>query len=385
MQIDPLRGSKILSERFTKSLDELALQDEMILVTCSGTIGNTCYVNATFRNAVGSPDILRIVANESEIPPGYLYIFLNSPLGNALIQQKTYGGVIQHIESHHVLDLLVPRIRSDVETAIHNLAKEASNLRVRANDLEDAARRRFHEEVLGISSDDIHWEHNNEHAFAVDVAQLEFKHHRLDAFHYIGYVADARLEHVVWDRLETLVTPSLPGMFKRPYVAKGGVPLLSGMDMYNAYPKPRIFISPQMPNLGKYRVRAGTILVQCSGQRYGLFGRPVILPTHLDNVAVSQHMVRIYPKNPSDRGFVYIWLSTGFGRRMLIKQSYGTSMGELSEQSILDTLAPACSEALRHSFEVDVAEICELRERANEFEDEAQHILLGELGWQPEM
>jgi hypothetical protein len=138
-------------------------------------------------------------------------------------------------------------------------------------------------------------------------------------------------------------------------------------------------ISRKMERLELYIVNTGTILVQNVGQRYGLFGRPSILPKHLDRCAVTQHMMRVYPKDSSDRGFVYIWLSIEVGRRLLLKQSFGTSMGVLFERSFEEMLAPDCSPELRHSFETDIQAMCEMRERANELEDQAHELLAKNL------
>jgi len=132
MQADPLGGAKLLSYRFTSNMDELALHKRMILVTCSGTIGNSVYVNENFRGAVGSPDLLRIVADPDKIPPGYLHAFLSSSLGKALIEQKTYGAVVPHIEAHHVTDLPIPRLDSATEERVHELIERAASLRVEA-------------------------------------------------------------------------------------------------------------------------------------------------------------------------------------------------------------------------------------------------------------
>ncbi|MCB1563882.1 MAG: hypothetical protein KDJ75_09935 [Alphaproteobacteria bacterium] len=381
LEADPLRGAKLLSNRFTASMDDLALRKKMILVTCSGTIGNATYVNENFKNAVGSPDLLRIIADPKSIPPGYLYAFINSKLGYSLIEQKTYGAVVKHIEAHHVYDLLVPRLSSTTEKEIHDLIEESSQHRVAANQELERVQKRFLNDVLGLEKNDLTWNHSNEHAFATGTAVLSMKHHRLDAFHYVGYVQEA--EDLLKDTvsLGELISPYQPPVFKRPYTDETGIPFLSGMDLYNAYPKPRLYISRKMPNLDRYLVEAGTILVQNVGQRYGLFGRPTILQKHLDGVSVTQHLMRVYPKDSRDRGFVYIWLSTEVGRRLLLKQSFGTSMGVLFEHSFREMPAPKCSAALRHSFESEVQAICDYRDKANELEDEAQSILLNALGW----
>jgi type I restriction enzyme, S subunit len=381
LEVDPLRGAKHLSYRFTSSMKELALSKRMILVTCSGTIGNAVYVNSNFKNGVGSPDLLRIVADPEKILPGYLYAFISSKLGSSLIGQKTYGAVVQHIEAHHLYDLYIPRLPSSIEKNIHDLIEESSQHRERANQELERVQKRFLLDVLDLNEDDLRWENGGEHAFATGTAVLSMKHYRLDGFHYVGYVQEAETYLKDTTPLGELISPYQPPIFKRPYTDETGIPFLSGMDLYNAYPKPRLYISRKMPNLNKYIVKAGTILVQNVGQRYGLFGRPTILQKHLDNASVTQHLMRVYPNNPNDKGFVYIWLSTEIGRRLLLKQSFGTSMGVLFEHSFSEMPVPKCSAELRHSFEPEIQTICDYRDKANELEDEAQAILLNALGW----
>jgi len=140
-----------------------------------------------------------------------------------------------------------------------------------------------------------------------------------------------------------------------------------------------MYISRKMARIEQYIVRSGTILVQNVGQRYGLFGRPTILPKHLDQCSVTQHLMRVYPKDVRDRGFVYTWLSTEVGRRLLLKQSFGTSMGVLFQRSFEEMPVPECISSLRHSFEADVQNICEMREKANGLEDQVQEIIIHAL------
>jgi type I restriction enzyme S subunit len=139
IRLKPLQGVKLLSRHQIENKNELVLRDKMILITCSGEIGNTVYVNANFLGSVGSPDLIRVVFNPHKISPGYLYAYLHSPLARMLIQQKTYGAVIPHIEAHHLYDLLIPRFNSDQEIYIDQLIEEASDLQVKANELEDQA------------------------------------------------------------------------------------------------------------------------------------------------------------------------------------------------------------------------------------------------------
>jgi hypothetical protein len=70
------------------------------------------------KDSVGSPDLLRILVKPGKILPGYLYTFLSSIIGKALIHQGIYGGVIQHIEIPYLNSLPIPRIDSNMEEQI---------------------------------------------------------------------------------------------------------------------------------------------------------------------------------------------------------------------------------------------------------------------------
>ena len=379
MQKADLSGLGFISRKYTSNLDTLRLHKGWILLSRSGTIGNLAYVRADMDGLIGSDDIIRIVADSKQILPGYLYAILCSPIIVSLIQQKTYGAVIPHIEAHHILDLPIPRLDPSQEEKIHQMIETASSIRVEPHIRLRQAQDRFYKQVLNLDPIELSWNCLNEHAFAVGTAQFDNQSHRLDGFHHVGYVGEAEQYLNKTIPLEKLVEAYQPSMFKRPYTDSNGIPFLSGIDLYNYYPKPHMYISRKMERLESYITESGTILVQNIGQRYGLFGRPTILPKHLDKVAVTQHLMRVFPKDPSDRGFVYIWLSTELGRRLLLKNSFGTSMGVLFERSFREMLCPDCSSDLRHSFEKDLVSIVSMQEQANELEDQAQSILANAL------
>lgn len=379
MQKADLSGLGYVSRKYTPDLDILRLHKGWILLSRSGSIGNLVYVRPDMDGLIGSDDIIRIVPNPQTILPGYLFAILSSSVMVGIIQQKTYGAVIPHIESHHVIDLPIPRLEPEQEEHIHQLIEQAAELRVQANQRLRQAQDRFYRQVLGIDLGEIHWQCRNEHAYATGIARVNSGLFRMDGFHYVGYVGEAEQKLGEAIPMGILVDPYQPSQFKRPYTGETGTPFLSGIDLFNSYPKARIYISSKMKDLEKYWVPSGTILVQSDGSRDGLIAHPTILPEHLNNCAVTQHMVRLYPKNVNDRGYVYIWLSTELGRRLLLKHSSGSVMGSLFERSFLEAKIPDCSQEVRHSFEPDLQNICGMRERANRLEDHAQSFLAGSL------
>ena len=133
VQLDPLSGCRYLSRKYTGNAKELALHPSMIIITCSGRIGETVLINDYFKGTIGSPDLLRVVPDPEKVLPGYLYAFLSSKVGKALITQHTYGSVIQHIESHHLYNLPIPVLEPSLYDKIGMLINQAVDLRSSAN------------------------------------------------------------------------------------------------------------------------------------------------------------------------------------------------------------------------------------------------------------
>lgn len=106
----------------------LAVQPGMTLISCSGTIGRMAYVRPDMVGMWSSQHIMKVVPNESRIPPGYLHAFLSSKYGVPLVVSGTYGAIIQHIEPEHIANLPVPRFGDALESRVHSKVDEAARL-----------------------------------------------------------------------------------------------------------------------------------------------------------------------------------------------------------------------------------------------------------------
>lgn len=130
-----------------KIKDELTIKQNMILVTCSGTIGNTVLVPKHWDNWAMTHDIIRLVPTSDLY--GYLYIWLQSEYCNAIIQSYAYGSVVQHIEKEHIKSCPVPILKNqDVQKQINDLALQANEKRYQAYLLEQEALKVLDEEVI---------------------------------------------------------------------------------------------------------------------------------------------------------------------------------------------------------------------------------------------
>jgi type I restriction enzyme M protein len=90
-----------------KMINQLYLSRGMILITDSGTIGRVIYATGYHDGAVGTNNLIRVVARDEALR-GYLYQFLSSKLGQDQLKANVYGAIVDHIEPEHVKHVLVP-------------------------------------------------------------------------------------------------------------------------------------------------------------------------------------------------------------------------------------------------------------------------------------
>ena len=148
LELDP-HDKKYLSfsQHSKKIKEELTIHNNMILITCSGTIGNIAIVPQHWDGYAMTHDIIRLIP-KYELA-GYIYVWLLSEYGRGLLQSKTYGSVVQHIEKEHLQTIPIPLLKNSVVQAqINDLALAANQKRYEAYLLEQKAIQIMDDEVI---------------------------------------------------------------------------------------------------------------------------------------------------------------------------------------------------------------------------------------------
>jgi len=368
MQYADLTVLPLLSKRDAHSnkLAHLELQPGMSLISCSGTIGKMAYSRRDMAGVWSSQDILKVVSDPDKISCGYLYAYLCSKFGIPLVASGTYGAIIQHLEPEHIADLPVPRLGDTLENEIHVLVEEASELRARASELINSATKRV---SALIGEEDHQWKARHESSFAFGSAKVSPVLHRLDAFHYVGYVGEGL--DLLGNRYTTLYEVAecfRPNMMKRIRVEKDGIPFLGGAELQTIHQEAEEQISLITRAVQQYVVSEGTVVFQCVGQRYGIFGRPHLVNSDLAGKAVTEAVMRIIPKDPADAGYLVAYFRTEVGRRCLLAYSAGTSIPVLQEIGANQTRVLWPDEDTRQDIAKLVVEGSELRAKASRLE-----------------
>lgn len=147
-ELTPSDMKYISSHCHSDRIDELTVHENMVLVTCSGTIGNTAMVLKHWHGWTMTHDIIRIVCNDKRIA-GYLYAWLSTEYGRALVSKYSYGAVVPHIEDHHLSQVHIPLLAEHEIREIGALVLDANEKRHQAFLLEEQAIKDFDAKVWG--------------------------------------------------------------------------------------------------------------------------------------------------------------------------------------------------------------------------------------------
>lgn len=119
----------------------------MILVTCSGTIGNITLVPKHWDKWAMTHDIIRLVT-EADMT-GYVYVWLKTDYASRIIKSFSYGSVVTHIEKEHLANVAIPLLKNQkTQQIINDLALKANQKRYEAYLLEKEALRVMDTEVI---------------------------------------------------------------------------------------------------------------------------------------------------------------------------------------------------------------------------------------------
>src|SRR5699024_1367447 len=119
------------------------VEENQILVTGFGTIGNTKLVNEIGAGVSFANNVCRIRVKNNDFPYGYIYAFMSSKYGRSQLNKNASGSVVRYIEAPGIKKTLIPLLSKEKQAEMHQLIVEAAELRVEANRLLEEASRKI--------------------------------------------------------------------------------------------------------------------------------------------------------------------------------------------------------------------------------------------------
>jgi type I restriction enzyme, S subunit len=370
---DPLQNCAYLSSRpgAIPGQDSLMLKPGTILVTASGIPGIAVYVNDLFLGTVGSPDLVRVLPDTAQVRPGYLYSFLSSPVGRGMLARGTYGGVIPHIEAEHIADLPIPRLAARVEEAIHERVEVAATKRVETNwKLREADLAYLALVELPEPPDDS----GRPRCFSANIDDGLL---RFDAPHYHPQAMWVRraLNAHPWKRTVGEITLQVFHPFRmniRYVEPEDGIPFINGGDIIDARPKPVKWISRRLYKDSPFVVKRGWSLATNAGT----IGFDAYVGRSLDGFTMAQHVTRFIPNEDEVLPeFLYAIIRSPFTRVQMRSLIYGSVVDTVLEGHMASMLTVCPDKDRQREVACLIGAAIELRDQANDLEDEAQAML----------
>lgn len=360
------------------------LGEKWTLITRSGTIGRMAYVRPNMAGLACSEHVLRVVPDESRIPPGYLYAFLSSKYGVPLVVSGTYGAIIQHIEPEHIADLPVPRLR-DIERHVHEIIDRSATAIAQYSKLICEARTRVLSAIDVKDPTSLEWFSDNKR-FGWPETCLTSESVR--AYNYDPR-AKRYLDHLAQIANDPLGELCDPNHFKGHIVFKRiesdpehGYCLVGQREAFQMRPEGRWISRRSVEGLGLI-VPPRTVLIPSHGTlgEFELYCRATYVTERTSGFAFSGDFYRCIPLPGKIRGgYLYAFLSTKVGFRLLRSMSTGGKQ-QYQHPSMLARLPiPRAGELLETEIANMVDEAARYYDLGLGYEDEARSIVENAIG-----
>lgn len=164
--------------------------------------------------------------------------------------------------------------------------------------------------------------------------------------------------------------------FKRVWVKNSDFPIFQPSTIVDIKPKPDGYISRRtQTDIDALRVHQGQILMTCSGT----IGKVSYVSNTLDNKIFSHDLLRISCKDEIDQGYIYAYLKSKIGNKILLTNSYGAVITHIEPEHLANIPIPDASFDIKKRIHTLIKESYQLRDKSNELIDNATQLLIDEL------
>jgi hypothetical protein len=362
------------------ALSYLEIEPGMTLISCSGfNAGRRAYVRPDMGNIWSSQDTIKVQPDVGKIKSGYLYAFLLSRFGEALVRGSVYGSAVKHIEPRHIAGLPVPRFGERVESEIHELVAESAQLRARHQSELVAATKDFFDSNGLPELNELRW-HQQERDLGFEVVDL-----RPTSLRALNFAPRA---HRLIEKLEKVPGQSLGKVCSGGHLGSGarfkrvdsdpehGVQLMGQRQGFWLRPEGRWVNAADAPR-GIF-VEDETVMIAATGTlgENEVFCRPILVTGAWLNYAYTEHFLRVVSGTSDIPGaYLFAFLRSEAAFRVLRSLSVGGKQQDIHESLCAEIPVPMASPADRDRIATTVRSAYKCRERADFLEDQALTLL----------
>jgi len=329
-----LEGSDVYINKIQATKVGSVVEENQILVTGFGTIGNTRLINELSAGISYANNCCRIQANEDKLF-GYIYAVMTSKYGRSQLNKNASGSVVRYIEAPGIKKTLIPNLPEPKQQEIHKLIVEASNLRVEANKLLREAVKLMEEKLPSIEFRSIYKAKISARINHNSRIEATYNTNSIEGFYKALEQSNTELRSIS----ELSQQVFTPGIFKRIRTNnfEKGIPFLSGSDLLKQYPAFNSFLSRKMKNIDNYILHNGWLAIQDAGT----IGYLSYITKFLDGVSATNNLVRVVPNEDCNKNYyIYCFLKTKVGQKLLKSLEYGSVQKHIDNHQVSDFLVP---------------------------------------------
>lgn len=177
-----------------------------------------------------------------------------------------------------------------------------------------------------------------------------------------------------------LTTSYTGARFKRIWLKKSDLPIFQPSTITDVKPIPDGYISHlTQTNINKLKVHKGQLLMTCSGT----IGKITYVSKTLDGAIFSHDLLRIDVNSANDAGFIYAYLKSAIGNKILLTNSYGAVITHIESEHLDTVPIPNAPITIKEKINDLIVKSYELRDESNALIDEATSLLVEELRLPP--
>jgi hypothetical protein len=364
----------------SSKLAYLEVKPGMTLISCSGQVlGRVFYARPDMSGFWSSQDLIKVVADQNKILPGYLHTFLSSSFGIPIVTARSYGSSIPHLEPMHIADLPIPRFHSEVEEEIHKCVQDASHLRAHFQTCVTAATRDLFESAGLPELNDFRWDR--------EPRDTGFMVPGLTSTTLRALNLSPRMRRVV-EALASVPHRTLGEICQGGHLGSGarfarvdsdpkfGAKLIGQRQGFWLRPEGR-WINPAMAPSDIF-AKDESVLIASQGTlgENEVYCRAIFVTGSWLDYVYTQHFLRVVSGDDSFLGaYLFAFMRSEPVFRILRSMSVGSKQQDIHEVLRRQIPVPECTPADRKRIAETVRAAYRARDEADELEDRAQELL----------
>lgn len=365
-----------MSKKFLSNIEIQKLKIGDLLTCAVGTIGTVCYVNKQLEGSVVSGNILRFTPKKYA---GYIYAFLQSKYGQAVLKDFASGSVQEFITPPKLAKLPIPIFSLDRQQQVHDLIIKSNERRVDANKMLDEIINQLESKYI-VSSKERYFSVNIKDILQGDKFTQES---RIEADFYQPQ-AEKLIKEIKkqdWAFLGEISNEiQRSGLRERRFV-KEGIPLITGQNLnLNKLDDLKMLSLKFTKNIEKNITKESDILISVQGTigkieySYKNIYQGVFASEQLTKVSVKREL--IHP------GYIYAFLKSKLGQIQLQKYKTGSVIEWIIENNIASVVVPIPSDKGKAIGDL-VDKLTLMRQEAYNYETAAIQLIETEIAqWQ---